>query len=173
MATVTIDPVFIERGDVCALSPHAFRLHFSAMFYLTRYPELEWFLPPHVVKYLRRVDQAKPRHIQELEMAGLWEPVTLATRTGVLYTGWRVSRVHEPTQSRRPYIPRATRAAVYDRDGWCCQICGTREQLTLDHIVPYSHGGPDTVDNLRTLCHPCNSRRGADRLTDEEVRDGR
>lgn len=61
----------------------------------------------------------------------------------------------------RPPIPAELRAEVYRRDGSRCLECGTDDDLTLDHIVPYSHGGPDTIDNLRTLCRSCNSRRGA------------
>lgn len=33
--------------------------------------------------------------------------------------------------------------------------------LTLDHIFPYALGGLATIDNLQTLCGPCNSRKGA------------
>ena len=60
----------------------------------------------------------------------------------------------------RPTIPQATRRFVYERDGHQCVTCGSIEDLTLDHIIPYSVGGPDTTENLRTLCRPCNSRRG-------------
>lgn len=33
--------------------------------------------------------------------------------------------------------------------------------LTLDHVVPYLHGGPFKVANLQALCDRCNSRKGA------------
>jgi hypothetical protein len=61
----------------------------------------------------------------------------------------------------RPWIPLAVKAAVFARDGAACVICGRIELLELDHIVPFSRGGSDTVENLRVLCKPCNSRRGA------------
>lgn len=38
---------------------------------------------------------------------------------------------------------------------------GAWTELTLDHIVPESLGGPFTLDNLRTACRPCNVKRGA------------
>lgn len=60
----------------------------------------------------------------------------------------------------RPAIPAAVRRAVMERDGATCQECGSKNSPSLDHIVPFSHGGPDTVENLRVLCRPCNSRRG-------------
>jgi 5-methylcytosine-specific restriction endonuclease McrA len=78
--------------------------------------------------------------------------------------------------ARRRRIPGSVRRAVIERDGRTCRLCGrpvvlrsvrrrrTRvpgNQLTLDHIVPSSHGGAATIDNLRVCCRDCNMRRGA------------
>lgn len=57
-------------------------------------------------------------------------------------------------------ISAPVRRFVMERDK-VCQSCGTVDALTLDHVLPYSLGGPDTVENLRVLCRPCNSRKGA------------
>lgn len=62
--------------------------------------------------------------------------------------------------ARRPSIPPSLRKAVYERDEYTCQDCGTHDALSLDHIIPFSLDGEDTLENLRTLCTPCNSRRG-------------
>ena len=35
--------------------------------------------------------------------------------------------------------------------------------LELDHIIPESHGGPTTADNLTLACRPCNRKKGARR----------
>lgn len=70
------------------------------------------------------------------------------------------SWVVEQTGTRRG-IPAWLRKAVYDRDGRACLECGSTTDLSLDHIYPYSLGGEDTFDNLRTLCRLCNSRKGA------------
>lgn len=61
----------------------------------------------------------------------------------------------------RKKIPDALRMAVYERDGHKCLHCGATDRLSLDHIHPWSLGGADTLDNLQTLCRPCNSRKGA------------
>lgn len=61
----------------------------------------------------------------------------------------------------RPKIPRGLRQAVYERDGYRCVECRVVDDLTLDHIWPWSRGGEDTFENLRTLCRPCNSRKGS------------
>jgi 5-methylcytosine-specific restriction endonuclease McrA len=33
--------------------------------------------------------------------------------------------------------------------------------LTLDHVIPYLHGGAFKVANLQALCDRCNGRKGA------------
>ena len=37
-----------------------------------------------------------------------------------------------------------------------CAFCGTRENPTLDHIIPISRGGRHSVGNLQCLCASCN-----------------
>lgn len=71
---------------------------------------------------------------------------------------------NEPTTRRgfqKAVIPHAIRRAVYERDKYRCVECDTHIDLTLDHIKPESKGGETTEANLRTLCRPCNSRKGA------------
>ncbi|MFP3986934.1 HNH endonuclease [Streptomyces sp. E11-3] len=63
-------------------------------------------------------------------------------------------------QVSRAAIPPEVRAAVFERDGHACVHCGAAEDLTLDHVYPWSLGGPDTEANLRVLCRPCNSSKG-------------
>jgi 5-methylcytosine-specific restriction endonuclease McrA len=49
---------------------------------------------------------------------------------------------------------------VFQRDRWKCrnESCGSREGLHPHHIIYKSHGGPDTMDNLVTVCHECHRR---------------
>jgi len=51
------------------------------------------------------------------------------------------------------------RQLVYERDGRRCRYCGSNGPLQLDHVLPWSAGGSDTSDNLRTLCASCNQNR--------------
>ena len=37
---------------------------------------------------------------------------------------------------------------------------GHSQKLTVDHLIPVSQGGGHGLENLRALCHGCNSRRG-------------
>lgn len=50
---------------------------------------------------------------------------------------------------------------VMQRDGWKCLRCGSMKRLTKDHIVPIAKGGSNDASNLQTLCHSCNSWKGA------------
>ena len=85
---------------------------------------------------------------------GLWHDAGL----GFLVTPYDGCRV---IPERRLPIPPEVRLAVYQRDGHRCAECGSADDLSLDHIVPWSLGGSDGPDNLQTLCRPCNSSKGA------------
>lgn len=52
------------------------------------------------------------------------------------------------------------RREVYARDEWKCRVCGDPADLTIDHIWPHAKGGTNALDNLQTLCRPCNSAKG-------------
>lgn len=72
------------------------------------------------------------------------------------------------TEGVRATIPIDVKRAVYERDGSACTYCGATEDLALDHVVPWSRGGADTVDNLALACRSCNTQKGA--KTPEEWR---
>jgi hypothetical protein len=54
-------------------------------------------------------------------------------------------------------VPEDVRIAVIERDGKKCKRCGSRKDLTVDHIRPRSKGGTNDQVNLQTLCRKCNS----------------
>ena len=62
-----------------------------------------------------------------------------------------------------------SRRNIFRRDHFTCQYChrqpGT-EELTIDHVLPRSHGGLSTWDNCVLACIDCNSRK-ADRTPAE------
>ena len=59
-----------------------------------------------------------------------------------------------------------SRKNVLRRDRSTCQYCGSRSNLTIDHVLPKSRGGRDTWTNLVAACVTCNNRKG-DRTPDE------
>jgi hypothetical protein len=96
-----------------------------------------------------------------LVAGGLWQDAGL----GWQVIDWLGIQVH--LGLTRAHISKTVRAAVYARDGHRCLDCGATDRLSLDHIIPWSAGGSDKPDNLRTLCIPCNSHKGARRLPQE------
>jgi 5-methylcytosine-specific restriction endonuclease McrA len=68
-----------------------------------------------------------------------------------------VTYVRIPRDTHRRKI---TRRAVFARDDWTCQYCGSRSNLTVDHVVPRSKGGGSSWDNIVASCAPCNRRKG-------------
>lgn len=40
-----------------------------------------------------------------------------------------------------------------------CFFCGTRDKITIDHIIPISRGGNHSIGNLQPLCKSCNSSK--------------
>jgi 5-methylcytosine-specific restriction endonuclease McrA len=67
------------------------------------------------------------------------------------------SYVKVPRDTHRRKI---TRRAVFARDDWTCQYCGSRQQLTVDHVIPRSKGGSSDWTNIVAACAPCNRRKG-------------
>jgi hypothetical protein len=59
--------------------------------------------------------------------------------------------------------------AVFERDGWRCQLCGVattrprgREKPTdaqLDHVIPFAAGGAHTLENAQCACRACNAKK--------------
>ena len=68
------------------------------------------------------------------------------------------------------FVRKDLRLAIYLRDGMGCIYCGSGLEdgstLTLDHVVPYSHGGSNSARNLVTACRQCNSSRGNRSISD-------
>lgn len=63
----------------------------------------------------------------------------------------------------RGKVSNKMRISIYNRDGHRCRYCGVSERyakLEIDHIVPIAKGGKSTYDNLQTLCHDCNVKKG-------------
>lgn len=76
------------------------------------------------------------------------------------------AKAHGAGRTYRTKRWRYTRAAVFQRDGYKCQMCGRLigESPQCDHIIPIAQGGTDDEDNLQTLCIECHAGKTAGEL---------
>lgn len=69
-------------------------------------------------------------------------------------------RYEKPPRRHVPF----TRRNLYRRDHYTCQYCGARpgtENLSIEHIVPRSMGGPTSWTNCVLACLKCNVKKGS------------
>ncbi len=100
--------------------------------------------------------------------------MTTQTQTETLRQA-RARRAAEREGQTRPsgqWIRTDARLAIYLRDEFRCVYCGRslhgarKDEVTLDHVHPYSEGGENEASNLVTACRHCNCSRGARRLSE-------
>lgn len=58
--------------------------------------------------------------------------------------------------STRKRVSAKVRAAVYERDGHACVLCGDTRAIHIHHVIPRSHGGSNEEENLVCLCPYCH-----------------
>jgi hypothetical protein len=158
MGYVYLSDFYYDNPDIIALSAPAHALYVKALCWQSLHQQ-GGIIPLAAVKHIGGT-QAK-RWANELTRGGLWVEMPDGSYAAPQEVNGRPLWKPGPRDTYRRPIPEGLRLAVYDRDGWTCLHCGASEPLSLDHIHPYSMGGPDTIDNLQTLCRPCNSRKGA------------
>ncbi len=119
------------------------------------------------------------RRLRELREQEGW-PILSHLDSTDLKPGQYLIREEPPENygvSFSPLISARLRAAVLDRNGFTCQMCGLtpgdidpstsrKVRLHVGHIVDRSHGGKDELSNLRALCSTCN--QGAKNITTEK-----
>lgn len=158
MPWVRFDDQYPIHRKVAGLSDAAFRLHSAAIFWSAR-NGTDGFVPQDDLDQVCARVRDPARFAAECVKRGLWIPATggwhVFPNDG-LHDFWSIER-----DDYRRKIPAAVREFVYGRDGHRCVECAATDDLTLDHVYPWSLGGSDTAENLRVLCRPCNASKGA------------
>lgn len=99
------------------------------------------------------------------------------------YCSPRCGRNHSESKRQRGswWITKRDRQAIYDRDGWACQLCmrpvdkelhhTDNWSASLDHIIPRSHQlVPDhSARNLRLTHRWCNAVRGDNTYVSDDM----
>ncbi|KAI5554728.1 hypothetical protein BDE02_19G034600 [Populus trichocarpa] len=79
----------------------------------------------------------------------------------------RVPHLLQVVKRRRIFRSKLSRKNILHRDNYTCQYCSSRENLTIDHVLPTAQGGEWQWENLVTACAKCNSKKG--KKTPEEA----
>lgn len=85
----------------------------------------------------------------------------LKNKMGVLNPAWKggITPIHAKIRNSTKYAD--WRIAVFQRDNYTCQECGSKGvYLNADHIKPFAYY-PElrlAIDNGRTLCVPCHRK---------------
>jgi 5-methylcytosine-specific restriction endonuclease McrA len=69
-----------------------------------------------------------------------------------------IIRVFKYVKQEYQKVP-LNRQNIFKRDNFECVYCGSDKNLTLDHVIPKSKGGPDSWENLVTACKGCNGEK--------------
>lgn len=64
----------------------------------------------------------------------------------------------KPVPPPKPQMPHKEWLISFQQ---ACQHCGSLAGLTIDHIIPLSHGGPKTIGNWQVLCGLCNGQKAS------------
>ena len=67
----------------------------------------------------------------------------------------------EPRLIAQKFIGKSKiRNFIFKRDNYECLRCLSKDNLTIDHIIPINRKGENILSNLQTLCKSCNSTKG-------------
>ena len=73
---------------------------------------------------------------------------------------WMIARNASNRSNREPMSPDIVNH-VFKRDDYTCQYCGSKKDITIDHVHPIVRSGTHESQNLCVACRTCNCSKGA------------
>ena len=141
--------------------------------------------PPALTRHPALVLNADYRPLSYLPLS-LWswqEAIKAAFLKRVQVVAEYEAKVHSPTITLRipsvvvlkDYVKPAkstafTRFNLFLRDGFTCQYCGRKGDMTFDHVIPRARGGRTVWENVVAACGPCNLKKGSRTLAQAGMR---
>lgn len=102
-----------------------------------------------------------PQHIRKEFDVSTPYFATTSNELAQSFTG-SASHVWRPSvkESQKRVIPLPIKRKVFALDNFECVYCGFNMNLTIDHFIPYTRGGDNSIKNYVTACWDCNGKKG-------------
>jgi HNH endonuclease len=113
---------------------------------------------------LEALSKCPPRTLwKTFELAELGEMREWSQEAGMRAAARRFLAAEDDVPYRHaPRVPRKIWEGIMARDKKTCRECGSKDNVQVDHIVPWTEGGSSTdPKNLQVLCQKCNGEKGA------------
>ena len=105
-------------------------------------------------------DAIKAAWLDRVDIVAEYDEVVRSPSTQIRIPSVVVLKDYVKPQKRVAF----TRFNLFLRDEFCCQYCGSRGDLTFDHVIPRARGGVTSWENIVAACVPCNLKKGSKSL---------
>ena len=101
-------------------------------------------------------DAVKAAYMDRVDIVAEYDTIVRSPTTEIRIPSVVVLRDYVKPQKRVAF----TRFNLFLRDGFQCQYCGSKGDLTFDHVVPRKSGGVTSWENVVAACSKCNLKKG-------------
>jgi 5-methylcytosine-specific restriction endonuclease McrA len=102
-------------------------------------------------------DAVKAAFLDRVDIVSEYEEVVRSPTTTIRIPSVVVLKDYVAPQKKAAF----TRFNLFLRDEFSCQYCGSKGDLTFDHVVPRARGGITSWENVVAACGSCNLRKGS------------
>lgn len=99
----------------------------------------------------------KASYLDRVDIVAEYDQVVRSPTTEIRIPSVVVLKDYVKPQNRVAF----TRFNLFLRDEFCCQYCGSKGDLTFDHVIPRAAGGVTSWQNVVAACSPCNLYKGS------------